>query len=155
MKKTKLKLKDAFELLAELEGFSNQEKVLIKGLLNEEIPLKRKYWIDRLTKKLQSHKKSFEGQRTKGIEKYGIKNKNGEFYIPFEVDVKGKKDKEGNPIKKRNPKFKQFQEEVDQALEVEIEIEHAEFFYSDIAEIKSNSNYSHFYDLLEEVKEDD
>jgi len=155
MEKTKLKLKEAFNLLNDLEGIYIQDKVISKGLLHEVIPLKRKYWMGRLAKKLKSHKKSFEDLRTELIKKLGVKDKEGQYNIPYEVDVKGKKDKEGNTIKKKNPKFIEFQEEEKQALDAIIEIEHAEFYYSDIVEIKSESDYPYFYDLLKGVKEED
>jgi len=137
MKTTKVKFFEALEISAELAGVTKGETVVIKGLLNEKLPIKTKYWLGRLSDKLEAHKKSVEKLRLELIEKHGEKSKDGVLSVPFEK--KGKK----------NPKFDEFHKEYEELLHEELEIEHAEFYLADFESLETEANYREFLKLLE------
>lgn len=131
MKKTKLKFWQALDLSLEISG--NQT---VKGLLNEKLPIKVKYWLGRLSEKLETHKESVEKLRVELVRKYGDEE-NGNFSIPYE--------KEG----KSNPNFEKFHKDYNELLSEELEIEHTEFQLIDIESMETEFNYKQFMKLIE------
>lgn len=138
MKKTKLKLSEVRLLNAELQGIATS-KGQTKGLLNENIPIKTKYWISRLGEIVAKEEKSVSESINELIKKYGTA-KEGDDQV-FEVQVK---DADGNP----NPDFTKFEKEIEDLLNQEIEVEHAEFSLEMFDEVSSNLRLDIFFKLL-------
>jgi hypothetical protein len=128
----KLTIADCLNLEIEVSGFTNNEgKVLLKGLLNEPLNLKTKYWLNRLVTKLQVEKKAFNDSRDSLIKQLGEVQKDGSVTIPMEI--------KGKP----NPKIIDFNKQTDELINQEVEIE-VHKFSIDNFDFESDSNYPTF-----------
>lgn len=137
MKTSTIKIHEALSLATEINGFQYDGKVIIKGLLNEKLPIKIKYWLGRLNIKLDYNKESVEKLRIELVEKFGVKAEDGSVNIPYQIE---------DVI---NPKFIEFQNEYNDLLKEDFEFEHTEFFLADFENLETESNYNEFFKLLE------
>lgn len=138
MKTSKIKIHEALSLAAEINGFQQGEKVILKGLLNEKLPIKLKYWLGRLNTKLDYNKEQVEKLRIELIEKFGEKTEDGSTNVPYLID------------EVINPKFLEFQKEYNELLQEDFEFEHPEFFLTDFENLETESNYQMFFKLIED-----
>jgi len=128
----KLTIADCLNLEIEITGFKNNEgKVLLKGLLNEPLNLKTKYWLNRLVTKLQAEKKAFNDSRDSLIKELGEAQEDGSISIPMEKDGK------------QNPNIIEFNKQAEELLNQEIEID-VHKFSIDNFDFDSDSNYPTF-----------
>jgi hypothetical protein len=128
----KLTIADCLNLEIEIAGFKNNEgKVLLKGLLNEPLNLKTKYWLNRLVTKLQAEKKAFNDSRDSLIKELGEEQEDGSISIPMERDGK------------QNPNIVEFNKQAEELLNQEIEID-VHKFSIDNFDFDSDSNYPTF-----------
>lgn len=111
----------------------------IKVLAQVDMPAKTAYWVARAIDKLEREYKIFMKTRDDLIRKYGEPNEQGQIYVmPFidELDengcviYEGEKDEEGNfipdkshPKKIQNPKFIEFNNEMNALADSIIEVE--------------------------------
>lgn len=139
--KTTLTLSEIYALEAELNGLSNTQtgEVLIKGLLNQPLSIKTKYWLTRLRDTVSSEKKSIDDLRNELIKKYGEEDKEGNFSIPMFLD---------KDSKERNPKFEEFNKELEELLNTEKELEHAIFGIELFDSLETEENYGVFFKLI-------
>lgn len=138
MKKSIIKIYEGFNLLDEINGVKIEDKIILKGLLNEKLQIKTKYWLGKLVKKLAENKESVEKLRIELVEKFGVKAEDGSFSIPYKIE---------DVI---NPKILEFQKEYNELLQENFEFEHTEFFLQDFANLETESNYNEFFKLIEE-----
>lgn len=128
----KLTIADCLNLEIEIAGFKNNEgKVLLKGLLNEPLNLKTKYWLNRLVTKLQAEKKAFNDSRDSIIKELGEEQEDGSITIPYEVEGK------------ENPKAIEFNKQTEELLKQDVEIEVHKFSIENF-DFESDSNYPTF-----------
>lgn len=141
--KTKLTLGELYGLDAELNGLSNTQsgEVLIKGLLNQPLPIKTKYWLTRLKDIVASEKKTVDDLRNELIKKYGTEEEGGNYSIPAFLDKEGKE---------RNPSFDEFNKELEELLKTEKELEHAVFTIDMFESLETEENYGIFFKLISE-----
>lgn len=159
MNKTTLTLGEIYALEAELSGFVNQQtgEKTVKGLLSQSISLLQKYWLTDLAEDLAKHKKNVDAIRNELIQKHGEPAENGSISINVSVD---KLDEEGNPVlgedgkavKVLNPKFQEFNEEMEKLFAETREVEHYPFKIEDF-DFKTDETYSVFFKLLKPKKE--
>lgn len=159
MNKTTLTLGEIYALEAELSGFVNQQtgEKSVKGLLAQSISLLQKYWLTDLAEDLAKHKKNVDNLRNELIQKHGEATENGGMSISVSVD---KLDEEGNPvlgedgkaIKVLNPKFQEFNQEMENLFAETKEIEHYPFKIEDF-DFKTDETYAVFFKLLKPKKE--
>lgn len=155
MKKTTLTLGEIYTLETEIAGSVNQQtgEKILTGLLNQKISLLQKYWLTEFVESLQSIKKTVDKLRDDLILKYGEKTEQGNFSIPVTLEKKDKKgkavlDKEGNPIRELNPKFQEFNNEMNVLLQETREIEHYPFTIENFEKIETEESYTVFFKTL-------
>jgi len=128
----KLTIADCLNLDIEIAGFTNKDgQILIKGLVNEPLNLKTKYWLNKLTTKLQVEKKAFNESRDALIKDLGETHENGSVTIPMQIDGKD------------NPNIIEFNKQAEELLNQEIEID-VHKFSIDNFDFNSDSNYPTF-----------
>ena len=159
MNKTTLTLGEIYALEAELAGQVNQQtgEKLVKGLLAQQISLLQKYWLTDLVEDLAKHKKNVDSIRTELIQKHGEPTENGSVSISLSID---KLDEEGNPVlneegtpvKVINPKFQEFNDEMEKLFAETREIEHYPFKIEDF-DFKTDETYAVFFKLMKPKKE--
>lgn len=101
-------------LRSELLGFKQEEKVLIKGLLNEPIKFKAKYWLNKLAKEVSGEIDELQKQIVEIYKKYDGVEKGG----LISVD-------------KDHEKYEEFEKELAQVDELEIELKDYKFDLDD------------------------
>lgn len=126
----KIKLAQGLDVLLDLNGNDT-----IKGLLNEKVNSKPKYWLNKLNKELSREGEEFENLRSELIKKLG-EEKDGSYQIKYKLD-------DGSI----NPNLELFNKEITELLNMEIEIKDYEFKIEDF-NFESESNYQFFYDLM-------
>lgn len=97
-----MKFKEVLDIDAYLSGFEN-DKVKIKGILNEKLNVKTKYWLGKFSDKIQKEKVTFGKLRDELIKKYGEEQEDGSFTV--------------------TEKIKEFNEEIHSLIDMEVEIE--------------------------------
>lgn len=144
MKKINLKLVDVYGLDAELNGLkSDKGDELVKGLLNEKLSIKTKFWLTDLSKKVADVKSIADKLREELIRKYGETSEDGSVKIEMMV-------KEGDTENLvTNPNYVKFQEEFNSVLGEEREIEYKPFIIDDFSTVETSSNYSVFFKLID------
>lgn len=129
----KLTIAEILNLEIELIGFKNNENnIEIKGLLNEPLNLKTKYWLNKLLSKIESEKKAFNDSRNAFIKELGEEQSDGNLIIPMTIREKGKEI--------TNPNYEKFNIQVNELLKQEIEFDKILFKIDDF-DFVSNSNY--------------
>jgi hypothetical protein len=126
----KIKLAQGLDVLLDLNGNDT-----IKGLLNEKVNSKPKYWLNKLNKELSREGEEFENLRSELVKKLG-EEKDGSYQIKYKLD-------DGSI----NPNLELFNKEITELLNMEIEIKDYEFKIEDF-NFESESNYQFFYDLM-------
>jgi hypothetical protein len=159
MNKTTLTLGEIYALESELAGSVNQQtgEKTLKGLLAQQISLLQKYWLTDLAEDLTKHKKNVDGIRNDLIKKHGEPVENGGLSISVSIDKLDEEGKpvlneEGKPLKVLNPKFQQFNEEMEKLFAETNEIEHYPFKIEDF-DFKTDESYSVFFKLMKPKKE--
>ena len=159
MNKTTLTLGEIYALEAELSGFVNQQtgEKTVKGLLAQPISLLQKYWLTDLAEDLAKHKKNVDAIRNELIQKHGEPGENGSISINVSVDKLDEEgnpvlNEEGNPVKVLNPKFQEFNQEMEKLFAETREVEHYPFKIEDF-DFKTDETYSVFFKLLKSKKE--
>jgi hypothetical protein len=139
--KTTLTLSEIYALDAELNGLSNTQtgEILLKGLLNQPLNIKTKYWLTRLKDVVASEKQSIDTLRNELIKKHGEEAKDGNFTIPVFLDEEKQE---------RNPGFEAFNKELEELLTTSKEIEHAIFSIEMFESLETEENYSVFFKLI-------
>lgn len=129
MKTTKLTLGEIYTLNLELFGNENNN-----GLLAQPLPLKVKYWLDRLSKILKSEVESIDEIRNGLIKELGE-----------EVDGQVQ-------IKVDSPNFEIFHKQYTELLETEKEITHAIFTLDQFESLEAAEYYAVFLKLIDETQ---
>lgn len=159
MTKTKLTLGEIYTLEAELSGSVNQQtgERVTKGLLNQELSLLQKYWLTDLAGDLARHKQTVDKIRNELIHLHGKPTENGGMSIAVSIDKLDDKgdpviDAEGNMVKVLNPRFQEFNQEMENLFAETRDIEHHAFRIQDF-DFKTDETYTVFFKLLRTPKE--
>lgn len=153
-KKIKLSLSDIYSLEIEISGASNPENgnLMIKGLMNQKLSLVTKFKLSEIKEVVSVHKKNVDSLREELIKKLGDETKDGGFSLSpmiVKLDKKGKevKDEKGNPTMEINPKFLEFNSEMEKLLKEEREISIPDLSIEDF-NIETDEVYTVFFKLL-------
>lgn len=133
METKKIKIKEVLELEVQLNGLKG-EGIEIKGLLNERLNIKTKYWLGKIFDQVQSEKKSFSTLRDELIKKYG-EEKDGSFQVDPVINGK------------QNKNFTKFFEELNVLLDQEIEMKFPKMSIDDF-DLETDSNYTFLLSYL-------
>jgi len=125
MEKIKLKISEIYKLNSELKGIQNTQtgEFLQKGILDENISIKTKYNLSKVSNQLIKEIEPVEKLREEIIKKLGEVDESGNYNIPMGI-TKGNDD-QGKPIYDVNPKYIEYQTEFEKLLQEEVEIEYA------------------------------
>jgi glutathionyl-hydroquinone reductase len=158
MLKLTLTLGEIYTLDTELTGTINQQsgEKLTKGLLGQNISLLQKYWLTDLSEEVGKLKKTVDTLRNELVQKLGEPGENGTVSIPMAIDKRDENDlvvlnEENEPIKVLNPKFQEFNLEMEKLLSESREIESYPFKIEDF-DFKTDENYSVFFKLVKSIK---
>lgn len=148
MIKTTLKLGEILALSEEVHGLQDRQSgsKIQNGLLDEEISLVQKYWLNDLGKKTKETVDELEPLRNDLIRKYGDTAPDGSIGVSAFNDLKN----EAGEVVGRtpNPKWEEFQKEYGALLDQTKEIEHYEFPLHDFSSVKSKNRYMTFLNKI-------
>ena len=148
MKNLTVKLFEIYSLQSELNGLINQqtgEKVKT-GILDENIGLVAKYWINQLNDLVGAEAKVLDTQREELIKKYGTADEEGG--VSLQMVIK-EMDKDGKEVSKMNPKFAEFNKEFNELLSQEKELSYHPIKLETLSDVKSDNNYPNFFKFVE------
>lgn len=146
MTTTKLNLREISQLNVEIHGVPAADNYQgFKGLLNQKLPIRLKYWLNKLGEKTQSEQKTLEKLRNELIQKYG-EEKDGNYSIPFLIEEGEGEEKKSVP----NPNFEQFNKEMQGLLDQEHDLEHASFKLEEFA-FEADESYPVFFKLISDA----
>lgn len=142
MKKVNLTNSEYLQLDIELNGFVNPStrEVSQKGLLQETISIKTRFWASRVNAKIEGIKKSIETAREDLIKKYGEESE-GSVSIPSMIKD-GDKDIP-------NPKLQQFVDELNSVLASQEEIEIPELSIDELGDFTTDVNLNIIFKLVD------
>lgn len=151
MEKIKLKLSEVYGLNAELKGLSNQQtgEIIQKGILDENLSIKTKYSLSKVSTQLVKEIESVEKLREEIIKKYGDVDKDNNYFIPQRINEVIDEETKQVVSFDINPKFIQFQTEFESLLQEEVEIDYTPILLDQI-DIKSEINPSILFKLITE-----
>lgn len=148
MEKIKLTLAEILELRGEIYGLQNLNtgEQITEGLLKQALPYVTKYWLHELGERLLEEEKLINKLRDGLIEKYGEKDEQGNMGISGGIEDGTELDKDGNEVKKYkvNPKFIEFQQEINTMLAESKEVEYKPFKLEDLKDINTKEDYPIF-----------
>ena len=149
METLKIKLGNIYVLESELNGLSqtNQQTgestPILKGFINEKLPLSTKFWLLELNKEVQAIKTTLESLREGLIKKYGTENSEGQIMIPLYEEGSEVFDEEGKLIDaKPNESYVKFQEEYAELIGEEKELQFTPIPLTVIEKIETDETYS-------------
>jgi len=148
MKNLTVKLFEIYSLQSELNGLINQqngEKVKT-GILDEEISLVAKYWINQLNDVITAEVKTLDTQREELIKKYGTADEQGG--VSLQMVIK-EMDKDGKEVSKMNPNFAEFNKEFNELLSQEKELVYHPIKLETLTSVTSGNNYPTFFKFVE------
>lgn len=149
MQNTTLQLGQILQLEAEVNGVLNQQtgELVAKGLLNEVLKFKTKYWLMQLSEDLVNEKKKIDAVRETLVKELGQEDETGA--ISLSVYVNEVTDEEGKVVSKEiNPKFLKFQEKFNELLIETKDVAHRKFLLEDFELIESAGVYPVFSKLI-------
>jgi hypothetical protein len=121
-------------------------EVLQKGLVNQNIPIKIKYWLNVLGEKVNYEDKIVKNLYDELGHKYGETDENGNIILNPST-----KQEDGSFV--INPNFLEFQNEYSNLLQTLKELEYTPFLLSDIEQLTFEENYPIFNKLITNDKE--
>jgi hypothetical protein len=168
MQTLKIKLGNIFLLDSELNGMTqpaqqsnsaeteqpSEPTVILKGLINEILPLSTKFWLLELNKELQPIKESINSLREELIKKYGTVTEDGAIFIPVYKKDSEVYDENGNVIEAEvSEEYTNFQTEFSTLLSEEKEIKYMPISLSVLDKIETDKSYSFILQNLIEKPE--
>jgi hypothetical protein len=154
MKTHSFKLFELINLEAELAGVVNPQTgdQVFKGLLQKNILITDKYWLNDLVGKLGDEKKVIESLREEIIKKYGVEDLNGNIGISMFLDEEETL-ADGTTQKKINPAYIEFNTEYGDLLHQEKNFQVYTFPLKDLEGIKAEESYPLTFKYLVESLE--
>lgn len=142
MKKQLFKLSELLQLETELLGATNLEtnEVLFNGLMNQELSMGVKYWLNELVEVLQKEKKTIDTFKEELFKKYGEEDDKGMLGIPYYIES-DEVDADGNAVMIQNPKATAFQGEYNELLSQEKTIRVHTFSLDELKNITTKETY--------------
>lgn len=146
MKKLSLSNAEVLQLDQELNGFFDQvARKQVNGLLSEPLPIKTKYWLERINSQITARKASIEKLRNEIVEKLG-EEIDGVKQIPLTIEEGKGKDKKIV----QNPKIKEFTEEFGKVLDEVEDLDIPTLTIDDLGTASTEVRLNVFMKLVEE-----
>lgn len=157
---TTLTIGEIYLLESEINGVVDQQtgEKQTKGVLGHALSMVHRYWLTDLSEKLAGHKKTVDKLREELITKLGEADDKGGYTLPMTFPVL---DENGQPVldenkkEKRefNPKFIEFNDEMNKLFAETKEIEHYPFTIAAF-DFKTDETYTVLFKLLKTKKEE-
>lgn len=142
-----LTLSEILLLKNEIYGlYHSSTQTFQKGLVNQNLPIKIKYWLNVLGEKVNSEEKIIKGLYADLGKKYGVEDSEGNIVLNPSI-----KQEDGSYT--INPKYTEFQNEYSSLLENTIQIENISFALSEIEQFTFEENYPIFNKFIINDKE--
>lgn len=135
MERIILKIQDFYTLDIELNGMQDQT-----GLLQSDISMTTKYWLNELNKQVKTVKTSIDQIKNDLIIKYGEDDGNGNTIIPIYVEKKKKKEP--------NPVYLKFQNEYMELMNQDRELEYRPFDLNEFSKVSTELNFPILFQLI-------
>lgn len=146
MHTVRLTLREVLLLKNEIYGLYNPStQTLQKGLVNQNIPIKLKYWLNVLGERVNSEEKIIKKLYADLGSKYGETDEEGNVILNPTIEI------DGNTVV--NPNYTEFQSEYSFLLEGTIQIENIIFSLSEIEQFTFEENYPIFNKFIINDKE--
>jgi len=144
MKTIDLRLDEVLLLLVELEGFRKPDtgEFVLKGFINQTLPLKEKYWLNKLINSLTNEKQEIEKLRNQLIEKFGEKDESNSIFIPMMVEG----------TNEPNPQYLEFQTEYQELLNETKTINYKPISFETLESITTENTYNLIFKLVEDAE---
>lgn len=144
MKTIDLSLDEVLLLLVELEGFRKPDtgEFVLKGFINQTLPLKEKYWLNKLINSLTNEKQEIEKLRNQLIEKFGEKDESNSIFIPMMVEG----------TNEPNPQYLEFQTEYQELLNETKTINYKPISFETLESITTENTYNLIFKLVEDAE---
>lgn len=151
-----LSLGDIYALEVEITGAKNPQtgEEQFKGLLSHKLSLVTKFKLKEVRDAIAPHKKNVDELREELIKKLGEEDKEtGSISLPTVVDKKDAKgkvvlDAAKKPVKELNPKFVEFNQEMEKLLSQTKDISLPALKIEDF-DVETDESYEVFYKLFE------
>jgi hypothetical protein len=127
----KCKLSQIFNLEIEIVGGTFMDKP-VKGLINEELAFKPKFYLQKLLKKIMEEKELFQKGQKEMFVKAGAVEKDGQLVL--------------EPSEENAPVIEQLNKEILELLNEDVEFEGIKFIIDDF-DFKSESSYPVFMNV--------
>lgn len=155
LSKAKLSLGELYVLEGELNGSRNLQtgEMVTKGLLaHKGINMKIRYYVGELAEMAAAEKKKIDALKDELIMKLGEPAEEGKVSLPTVItkkDAEGQDilDENGKPLVELNPKFIEFNEEMNKLTAEEKEFRHFPFSIEDF-DIDTDESYPVLFKLL-------
>lgn len=144
-----LKNSEFLNLESEINGLINQQenRLILRGLINENLKLSTKIKLSDLTKKLAIELNAIAEKRNELVVKHGEAQEDGTTFVPMFINIQT--NEQGEVVSRDpNPKFEEFQQEYQPFLNEEKEFECELFTQQDLEGAYSEFNYPTFYKLV-------
>lgn len=142
----RLTLSEVLLLKNEIYGLYNPStQTFQKGLVNQNLPIKIKYWLNVLGERVNIEEKIIKKLYADLGSKYGETDENGNIVLNPTIEL------DGNII--TNPNYTEFQNEYSFLLEGTIQIENISFSLSEIEQFTFEENYPIFNKFIINDKE--
>jgi len=144
-----LKNSEFLNLESEINGLVNQQenRLILRGLINENMKLSTKIKLSDLTKKLAVELNAIAEKRNELVVKHGEAQEDGTTFVPMFINIQT--NEQGEVVSRDpNPKFEEFQQEYQPFLNEEKEFECELFTQQDLEGAYSEFNYPTFYKLV-------
>ena len=149
MEKVTLKLVDLLNLQTEINGVFNREanQLVLRGLSNETLKITTKMKVADLLKKVQVEVEAINLKRNELVSKHGEAQEDGTALLNPFINIQTNEEGEITS-REDNPKFQEYQQELQAFLQEEKEFEFEPFTAVDLEGAYSEFNYPQFYKLV-------
>lgn len=158
---TTLTIGEIYLLESEINGQVDQQtgQKVTKGVLGHPMSMVHRYWLTDLSNTIASYKKTVDQLREELITKLGETDSKGGYSLPMTVSVldengEPKLDQNGKEVKEFNPKFIEFNEEMNKLFSETKEVSHHAFTI-DAFDFKTDETYTVLFKLLKTKEEED
>ena len=144
MKEFALSLQEVLNLSVELEGFVSPEtrKVVVKGLINQELSLVGKYWVSKLLNTIKDEKSKIETLRTELVKKYGTE-------VDGNITIKVWTDDTQTAT---TPEYQEFSAELAKLLNEKVTIQFTPIKLSLLEKIDTTETYVTFFNFVDDTQ---
>lgn len=157
---TTLSIGEIYLLESEINGQVDQQtgEKVTKGVLGHPLSMVHRYWLTDLSDTIAAYKKTVDKLREELITKLGEADDKGGYNLPMTIPVldeegQPKLGEDGKELKQFNPKFVEFNEEMNKLFSETKDVSHYPFTIAAF-DFKTDESYPVLFKLLKTKKEE-